>query len=169
MHRAVSLWLLTINSTLLVTACRSDAPTKSVAERGTPAIRRAIVPLLTLDGRFAICRLDSRAPFPGWTQAPTGEFFSATRTSDEFSIVIAETRPPDDAKCERGYRALKVKGPLDFNLVGIFAGLSGTLADAGVSILGFSTYDTDYVFVKHADYDRAVAALRKAGYTITQR
>jgi uncharacterized protein len=40
---------------------------------------------------------------------------------------------------------------LDFNLVGIIAGLSGTLADASVSIFALSTYDTDYVMVKQAD------------------
>ena len=61
-----------------------------------------------------------------------------------------------------------VKGPLDFNLVGIIAGLSGTLADAGVSIFALSTYDTDYIMVKQPDLDRALAALRQAGYPVSQ-
>jgi hypothetical protein len=61
-----------------------------------------------------------------------------------------------------------VKGPLDFNLVGIIAGLSGTLADAGVSIFALSTYDTDYIMVKQPDLDRALAALRQAGYSVSQ-
>jgi hypothetical protein len=60
-----------------------------------------------------------------------------------------------------------VRGPLDFNQVGIIAGLSGTLADAGVSIFALSTYDTDYVMVKQSDFERAAAALRQAGYEVT--
>jgi hypothetical protein len=42
------------------------------------------------------------------------------------------------------------------------------LADAGVSIFALSTYDTDYVMVKQDDLDRAVAALRTAGYTVRE-
>jgi hypothetical protein len=97
-----------------------------------------------------------------------GEFFSATRTSDELSLILADSRAPQSAKCEHGWRAFKVQGPLDFSQVGIIAGLSAALADAGVSIFALSTYDTDYVMVKLADLDRAVAALRQAGYTVTQ-
>jgi hypothetical protein len=42
-----------------------------------------------------------------------------------------------------------------------------SITDAGVSILGLSTYETDYVFVKQADFERSLAALRQAGYQVT--
>lgn len=125
--------------------------------------------MVVLGDTLAICRLDSRQPLPPWTEPGEGQFFSATRTADELSIILADSRAPTAARCERGWRLLKVQGPLDFNLVGIIAGLSGTLADAGVSIFAMSTYDTDYFMVKQADLDRAVAALRRAGYNITAR
>jgi hypothetical protein len=142
-------------ATVLASGCRSDAP--------------AIVPLLVLGDRLAVCRLASDQPLPAWARPSKGEFFSATHTAEEVSIIVADSRAPEAAKCERGFRLLKVQGPLDFSLVGIIAGLSGTLADAGVSIFAFSTYDTDYVMVKEADLERAVAALRKAGYEVKQQ
>lgn len=146
--------------------CRSDAP--AIPENTKPAPRRAIVPLVVLGDRLAVCRVGSDEPLPAWAKASKDEFFSATRTREEVSIIVAESRAPEAAKCERGFRLLKVQGPLDFSLVGIIAGLSGTLADASVSIFAFSTYDTDYVMVKQADLERAVSALRKAGYRVEQ-
>jgi hypothetical protein len=47
------------------------------------------------------------------------------------------------------------------------AGLSTPLATAGISIFAVSTYDTDYVLVRHDDLDRAVRALREAGHNIS--
>ena len=57
-------------------------------------------------------------------------------------------------------------GVLDFDLVGILAGLSHVLADAGLSIFALSTYDTDTLLVREADLDRAVAALTANGHTV---
>jgi hypothetical protein len=127
-----------------------------------------LVPLEVLNDHLAICRSDTDEPLPRWAKAPPGEFFSVTRTRDELSVIIANSRAPREAKCERDWRLLMVKGPLDFNQVGIIAGLSGTLANAGVSIFALSTYDTDYIMVKQPDLERALAALRQAGYPVSQ-
>jgi uncharacterized protein len=66
-------------------------------------------------------------------------------------------------ECERGWRALVVRGPLDFALTGVLASLATPLAEAGVSIFALSTYDTDYVLVREAQLRDAVAALAAAG------
>ena len=42
-----------------------------------------------------------------------------------------------------------------------------TLAEAGLSILAISTYDTDYVFVKARHLTAALKALQRAGHQIT--
>lgn len=161
--------LHTVTMVLLVApSCRSDASSGNHQESTGMAPKRAIVPLVILEDRLAICRLGSTDPLPSWGTGAQGEFVSATRTPDELSIIVADSRAPKDAKCERGWRLFRVQGSLDFNQVGIIAGLSGALADAGVSIFALSTYDTDYVMVKQADLERAVAALRKAGYPVTQ-
>jgi hypothetical protein len=159
-RRTRLLWLdLLISITLGVAACRSSSK---------PPMKRAIVPIELLGDRLAICRSDKNKPVPGWANSPGGGLWSVTETRGEVSIIVADAQAPRDAKCERGWRLLMVKGPLDFNQVGIIAGLSGTLADAGVSIFALSTYDTDYIMVKQADLDRALTALRQAGYPVSQ-
>ena len=159
-------WLLVGTANLAALACRSDASSRETQDRTTSPPRQ--VPLEVLNDRVAICRSGKDEPLPSWAKAPAGEFFSATRTRDELSIIIANPRAPREAKCERDWRLLMVKGPLPFNLVGIIAGLSGTLANAGVSIFALSTYDTDYIMVKQTDLDRALATLRRAGYPVSQ-
>jgi hypothetical protein len=73
---------------------------------------------------------------------------------------------PDAVHAKRGYRGLAVRGPLDFSLVGIVASLGAALAAASISIFLVSTHDTDYLFVRDADLNRAVATLRGAGHAV---
>jgi len=123
---------------------------------------------MTLDvlpGVYAICRLSATAPLPSWTAG--SPFASITRSTNELSIVCGSEQVPADVLAQRGYRGLAVRGPLDFSLVGIMASLAGALAAASVSIFVVSTYDTDYLFVREADFDRATAALRSAGHSIS--
>jgi hypothetical protein len=122
------------------------------------------VTLDVLPGVYAICRLGASAAVPSWTDG--GAFASITRSSSELSIVCASDVVPPEVQAQRGYRGLAVRGPLDFSLVGIMATLAGVLAAASVSIFVVSTYDTDYLFVREADFDRATAALRSAGHAV---
>ena len=46
------------------------------------------------------------------------------------------------------------------------AGITASLAAAGISVFVVSTYDTDYVLVRSTTLERAVEALRSAGYTV---
>ena len=120
--------------------------------------------LSVLADRLAVCRLSPRADIPDW--ARPAELLSITRTQSELSIVCSQRFLPFDVQAERDWRAFEVKGPLDFSLVGVLAGLATTLAQAGISIFALSTYDTDYLLVKDADFERAALALTAAGHTI---
>jgi hypothetical protein len=51
----------------------------------------------------------------------------------------------------RGWKCLKVAGPLDLALTGILACLLEPLAKARISVFSVSTFDTDYRLVK-AEY-----------------
>ena len=73
---------------------------------------------------------------------------------------------PAGVQAVKGWRSLKVEGKLDFTLVGILSSLTSSLAHVGIVVFVISTYDTDYVFVKEGDLDRAVAALRNAGHDV---
>ena len=123
---------------------------------------------MTLDvlpGRLAVCRLDAGSTVPAWAlDAPPP--LSITRTTHELSVMCLEEVVPEDVKVRRGFRALSVRGPLDFTLPGVIAGLSSPLADAGISILAVATYDTDLMLVDEAELDRAVGCLRDAGHEV---
>lgn len=73
---------------------------------------------------------------------------------------------PSDVKHDRGWRCLKLVGPLDLNLTGVLASVLQPLADADVSIFALSTFDTDYVLVRGAQLEKATAALREAGHHV---
>ncbi len=117
-----------------------------------------------LTGSYTICRLSADAPVPAW--ASLGTFSSITRTANELSIVCASDGVPADVRAQRDYRGMAVRGPLDFSLVGILNALTAPLAAASVSLFAVSTFDTDYLFVRAADLDRAIAALRDAGHSV---
>jgi uncharacterized protein len=124
---------------------------------------------LTLDlvpGSYAICRWGPEESLPPWVMQ--GAFYSVTRTSTELSAVCDATAVPVGVKAEGPWLALAVRGPLDMNLAGVLAGLAAPLATAGISIFAVSTYDTDYILVRHHELDRAVRALREAGHSVSE-
>jgi hypothetical protein len=131
------------------------------------AVARArLTPLTVLPDRQAVCRLSSRDPVPPWATSNTAGIVSVTRTHDELSLIVADSVAPRNVRCERGWRVIKVRGPIPLDLIGIISGISGTLANAGISIFAFSTFDTDYVMVQHGHLDRAVYVLRQAKYPV---
>ena len=113
---------------------------------------------------FSVCKVDDYsgvdfgAPFV-FTGATDGEKSLVCPTALVPAITVARSD---------GWRALRVAGTLDFSLVGILAGLSKTLADAGVGIFAISTFDTDYILTKAEDFDRALVALRTAGHDVVR-
>jgi len=102
-------------------------------------------------------------PDAAWPATAAGSLFSITRTADELSVVCPEDDTPPGARVERGWRALKLQGPIPFAEVGVLSSIAGALAGAGLSLFALSTYDTDYVLVKERDLAAALDALRTAG------
>jgi uncharacterized protein len=113
-----------------------------------------------IEGRFAVCRLSPDAPAPSWSR---GAFVSITRTADELSIVCDESAAPDNVRAERDWRALRVEGPIPFEMTGVAAAITTPLANAGISVFLVATFDTDYVLVKSDAFERAADALRASG------
>jgi hypothetical protein len=120
--------------------------------------------LCVLPGRLAICRLPPDAPLPALPSST--DFWSATRTEEELSIVLPEEAVAAGRQAEKGWRCLKVLGPLDFDLTGILASLSTSLAKAGVPIFAISTYDTDYILVKEENLQKARQTLVANGHIV---
>jgi enamine deaminase RidA (YjgF/YER057c/UK114 family) len=117
------------------------------------------VNVAVLPGTLAVCRLPASDRVPSWALELTDGFVSITRTADELSVVCPQEAVPPDTRMEDGFRALMVPGPIPFEQTGVLASLATPLAAAGISIFAIATYDTDYVLVREADLERALAAL----------
>jgi hypothetical protein len=115
-----------------------------------------------LDGHYAIVRLHADDAVPHWAH---GAFLSVTRTNDELSIVCEEGNVPD-VIADRGWRCLKLAGPMPLDQTGVAAAFTRALADAGVALFVISTYDTDYALVRDSALDDASAALRASAYVV---
>ncbi len=97
----------------------------------------------------------------------TKEFCFVGKTDEEISLVcMTEDAPEHTLQREDGWRAFRIEGELDFSLIGILAGISALLAKAKIGIFVVSTYRTDYVLVKRAQYEDALEVLAGAGYEI---
>lgn len=113
---------------------------------------------------FGICRLESSAEIPTWAMG--NPFFSVTKTPEELSIVCPSSSIPTEILAERGWRCLKVHGPLAFGQTGILLSLAEPLAQAGIGTFAVSTYETDYLLVKGCDLPKAIEVLRLAGHRV---
>jgi hypothetical protein len=129
-----------------------------VSDSDTP---RSNLSLSILDHHIAICRLEKDSKIPSWIDESRG-FLSITKTQEELSIVCEEDVVPSGVKTEKGWRALKVNGILDFSLTGVLASILNPLAEAKISVFAISTFDSDYILVKAESLDSAVKALRKS-------
>jgi hypothetical protein len=120
--------------------------------------------LITLPEKFAVCKLEAKAPVPQW--ATSGSLVSITRTADELSVVCPQNLVPADVTCEVDWRCVRVAGTMDFALIGVVVSLVNPLAEAGISVFVVSTFDTDYLLVKEKDWERAAEALQLAGHKL---
>jgi len=130
--------------------------------------------LTLLPDLYAVVKLPANAPIPEWaSMSDKVDLASVTRTTDELSIICPNFNVPnmpqsDALLYEKGWSCLKVKGPLDFGLVGLLADLTRILASIGVTVFVLSTYETDFLMVRHESLERSIRALRNEGYTIIE-
>jgi hypothetical protein len=94
----------------------------SMAHAQTPRSRPHL-PLELLPDTLAVCRLAPDAAVPAWVAA-SSRFVTVSRTSEELSITAVQHAVPPNVRCERDYRALRVRGPLPLDLIGILAAIA---------------------------------------------
>jgi uncharacterized protein len=115
-----------------------------------------------LNGTYCIHRLEKGATLP--KSLFTSPFYSISQSEDELSVVAPIAVKLEAQKTDIGWSVMKVAGPLEFSETGILAGISTTLAEAGISIFAISTFDTDYILVKDPQLRAAREALIAAGH-----
>lgn len=113
--------------------------------------------LLPYPGAFTVCKVASTSDLP-----PLENGFFASVTDEEVSLVCpTKSVPLSTTAREDGWCAFRFDGTLDFSLIGILSEAADALKEAGVSIFAVSTFNTDYIFVKEANREKAVNALSK--------
>ena len=127
-------------------------------DRTDPAIDHIL--LEPVPGDFSVCKV------PDYAGADLDQPFVFTARTDEEKSLVCPTAivPANTITREDGWRAFRICGELDFSLVGILAGITRALTVNGISIFAISTYNTDYVFTKASDYNRAMESLKASGY-----
>jgi len=119
--------------------------------------------LKIINKEFAVCKLKGLENIKF-----TDEYYFIGKTDEEISLVCEESSIPVDCiDYEKGWRAFKIQGILDFSLVGILLGISVILAKNDISIFAISTFNTDYILVNEENYIQAIDVLRKNEYDIT--
>lgn len=116
----------------------------------------------TLDKDFTVCKVTdySLVNFES-------EFCFTGKTDEEKSLVcLTRDTPANTTDREDGWRGFRIEGVLDFSLVGILSEISAILAAAEIGIFAVSTFNTDYIFVKQPDEEKALEKLTGNGYTI---
>lgn len=113
---------------------------------------------------FSVCKVEDFS-LVDWN----AEFCFMGKTDEEKSLVCpTSTVPPNTTEREDGWKAFRIQGTLDFSLIGILSEISGILAENKIGIFAISTFNTDYVLTKEENYEKAIEALRKAGYKIVE-
>ena len=111
---------------------------------------------------FSVCKVED------YSQANLdAEFFFIGKTDRENSLVcLTQDVPANTTDRTDGWRAFRIQGQLDFALIGILAEISRALANASVGIFAVSTYETDYILVREAQFEAACEALRSKHFTL---
>ena len=115
-----------------------------------------------LDVNLSVCKVED------YSQVDICLPFCFTGSTDEeFSLVCPTDMVPENTtERDDGWRAFRIVGVLDFSLVGILAGISEILAETQIGLFAVSTYNTDYILTKTEQYEKALEALKSAGYRI---
>ena len=98
-----------------------------------------------------------------------GELFFLGKTDEELSLVCrTEDVPAVTVERDDGWKGFRIEGVLEFSMVGILSKLSGILAENEIGLFAVSTYNTDYILVKEANFAKALEVLTAEGYTIVE-
>ena len=118
--------------------------------------------MAALEQEFSVCKVKD------YSLIDLGQPFVFTGSTDEEKSLVCPTTlvPQNTVERDDGWKALRINGILDFSLIGILAKISGILADNGIGIFAVSTFNTDYIFVKNYNFDKAIKTLEDAGFII---
>lgn len=114
-----------------------------------------------LTDTFSVCKVEDYSGID-----ISQPFCFLAHTDEENSLVCpAALVPANTTDRNDGWKGFRIKGQLDFSLIGILSRILKILADNEISVFAVSTFNTDYVFVRQEDFQKAMHVLKSA-YTI---
>ncbi len=128
---------------------------------------RPTLELIVEPGRYAVAR--GALPEPPAEEGAASTLRAEIRAGGEVSAICPELELAESTEAERGWRWLRVRGPLPFTEVGILAAIATPLAEVRVPIFVVSTFETDHVLIPEVHLETATAALRSSGITVTMQ
>ncbi|MCI8403933.1 MAG: ACT domain-containing protein [Clostridia bacterium] len=118
--------------------------------------------LKIIDKSFSVCKVKDYSMIN-----IENEFCFTGKTDEENSLVCAAENVPENVtERDDGWKAFRIQGILDFSLIGILSNISSVLAENKIGLFAVSTYNTDYIFIKEKNFDKALALLQSDGYTV---
>lgn len=116
----------------------------------------------SINAEFSVCKVEDYSD----VRLDAAYCFTG-KTDEEHSLVcITEDVPMNTTEREDGWKAFRIRGVLDFSLIGILSRISTVLADAQIGIFAISTYNTDYILIKAENHQKAVQVLAQEGFTM---
>ena len=113
---------------------------------------------------FSVCKVKDYA-FVNFNT----EYCFIGKTDEEKSLVcITSDVPSNVTHRDDGWKCFRLQGILDFSLIGILSKIAALLAENSISIFTISTYNTDYVFIKEENFQKALDILKHSGYEIVE-
>jgi len=113
---------------------------------------------------LTVCKLASTAELD-----LSRELYFIGKTDEEISLVCKTADTPAHTLArEDGWRGFRIRGVLDFSLIGILAQLTTILAENGIGLFAVSTYNTDYILVKDESFGRAIELLAAKGCEVAE-
>jgi uncharacterized protein len=88
-----------------------------------------------------------------------GEFYSISVSNEEVTVICKTGLINKYIQCEPDWNGFKIKGLLDFSLIGIIHMVTKPLKDNDISLFVISTFNTDYIFVKANRFEEAAQVL----------
>ena len=103
--------------------------------------------------------------FEALAEQPFGEPSFVSAVSGDYSLIASvNAHITQYHEVEVGWKCLVIDGEMPFELTGIAASVTTSLASAEISVLVMSGYKTDYFFIKSELLEKAVSCLREAGH-----
>ena len=113
---------------------------------------------------FSICKVENLSQIDY-----SDKFCFISKTDEELSLVCSTRSVPGNViECDNGWKGFRIQGILDFSLIGILSKISTLLAENKIGIFAVSTYNTDYIFTKEENFEKAISVLSDNGYKINR-